>query len=70
MFYIDDARREYIARQAGDLGKNIMTVALASYFFEKFPLLMRIGICIIGIILIIIGFMIQPPKKGDYLWWY
>ncbi len=64
MFYIDYERRKYLAGQIGDLGKNVLTVALASYFFEKFPLFMRIGICIIGLILLIVGFLIQPPKKG------
>jgi len=36
MFYVDDVRQKYISKLFGDLGKNIMTVAFASYFFEKF----------------------------------
>ncbi len=48
----------------GDLGKNVLTVALASYFFEKFPLPVRISICIIGVILLILGFLMQPSEKG------
>ncbi len=64
MFHINDARWEYISRQAGDLGKNVLTIALASYFFERFPLPIRIGICIIGFILLIIGLLTQPSKKG------
>jgi len=43
---------------------QILTVALASYFFEKFPLPVRISICIIGVILLILGFLMQPSEKG------
>ena len=64
MFYVDYGRREYLARQIGDLGKNILTVAFASYFFEKFPLALRFGLCIIACLLLYIGFLIQPSKKG------
>ena len=64
MFTLDDARREYLARQIGDFGKNILTAAVASYFFEKFPLLMRLGLCILGFVCIFAGIFIQPAKKG------
>ena len=64
MFYIDDTRREYISRQIGDLGKNILTVSFASYFFEKFSLPIRISLCIMGVSFMIIGIFIQPVKKG------
>ncbi|MDO8674839.1 MAG: hypothetical protein Q7K71_01820 [Candidatus Omnitrophota bacterium] len=64
MFVIDDARREYMSRQIGDLGKNILTAAVASYFFEKFSLLMRFGLCILGLGFMVAGVLIQPSKKG------
>jgi len=64
MFYLDDARQKYISKLFGDLGKNIMTVAFASYFFEKFPLPVRLIICIIAVILMILGWFVQPVKKG------
>jgi hypothetical protein len=64
MFYVDDARQKYISKLFGDLGKNIMTVAFASYFFEKFSLPVRLSICIIAIILMILGLLVQPAKKG------
>ena len=64
MLVIDDARREYISRQSGTLGTNILTVAFASYFFEKFPLPIRISLCILGLGFIILGIFIQPVKKG------
>ena len=64
MSYTNKAKLEYLSEQIGDLGKNILTVAFASYFFEKFPLSLRIGICIIGCIFIYCGFLIKPSHKG------
>ena len=62
---IETSRREYIARQIGDLGKAILTVGLASYFFEKFPLTVRISLTLISFAFLIIGVFIQPRKKGE-----
>jgi len=64
MFYINDDRLKYLSKLFGDLGINIMTVAFASYFFEKFSLPVRLVICIIALILMILGLLIQPAKKG------
>jgi hypothetical protein len=63
MFYNDRAKQEYLASQLGDLGKNILTAACVSYFFETFPLPLRIGLCIMAIVLIFIGYLIQPSQK-------
>ena len=62
---LDHSRREYIARQVGDLGKAILTVGLASYFFEKFPLPVRISLTCISLAFLIAGVFIQPRKKGE-----
>ena len=64
MFSINDARKEYLADQFGDLGKNILTAACVSYFFETFPLPLRYGLCIMAIVLLVIGYLIQPSQKG------
>jgi hypothetical protein len=64
MFYVDDARLKYLSKLCADLGKNITTVAFASYFFEKFSLPLRFGLCIMGFILMFIGYIIQPSRKG------
>jgi hypothetical protein len=64
MFSINKARQEYLARQFGDLGKNILTAACVSYFFERFPLPLRFGLCIIAFVLLFIGYLIQPSRKG------
>ena len=68
MFYVDDTRREYLARQIGDLGKNILTAAIATYFFKDFALFLRFGMCIMGCVFLYIGFLIQPSKKGVQKW--
>jgi len=62
---IEYPRREYIARQVGDLGKAILTVGLASYFFEKFPMGARIGLTCSSLVFLVMGVFIQPRKKGD-----
>ena len=62
---IEHSRREYIARQVGDLGKAILTVGLASYFFEKFPLGVRISLSCSGVIFLVMGVFIQPRKQGE-----
>ena len=64
MFYMNEARKEYLSGQIGDLGKNILTVGFASYFFEKFPLSLRIGLCIIGRLCLCFGFLLKPANKG------
>ena len=64
MFAMNKDRQEYLSRQLGDLGKNIITAACVSYFFEKFPLPLRIALCIIACVLLVIGYLIQPSKKG------
>ncbi len=64
MFSMNKARLEYISKLLGDMGKNIMTVAFASYFFEKFSLPVRLIICIIAAVLMIAGLFFQPAKKG------
>jgi len=64
MFSMNKARQKYLSGQIGDLGKNILTVGFASYFFEKFPLSLRIGLCIIGCLLLYIGFLFKPSQKG------
>ncbi|MBI3313774.1 MAG: hypothetical protein HYZ83_06025 [Candidatus Omnitrophica bacterium] len=62
MILFDDSSREFIARNIADLGKAILTVGFASYFFEKFPLYMRIGFPLIGFILLFGGVVIHAWK--------
>jgi hypothetical protein len=66
-FIIDQNVIEFIAKIFCDLGKAILTVGFASYFFEKLILPLRIGFVIIGLVLLGISIilMMSKVKKGD-----
>ena len=55
---------EFIAKIFCDLGKAILTVGFASYFFEKLPLPMRIVFVILGMVMLLVSVAIFI-KKGD-----
>ena len=61
---ITKIRREFIAKIVADLGKTIFAIGLASYFFEKFPSLLKLALWIICIILLIGSIFIQPKDIG------
>jgi len=66
-FIIDQNVIEFIAKIICDLGKAILTVGFASYFFEKLIMPLRIGFVAIGIALLGISviLMMSKIKKGD-----
>ena len=53
---------EFVAKIFCDVGKNILTVGFASYFFKDLPLLFRIIFAILGVGFII--FSVWFIKKG------
>ena len=55
----------FIARTVTDIGKAIFAVALASYFFEKFPLLWRVSVSVSSIIFIFVGILMFPEEGGE-----
>ncbi len=63
----DSAERkiEFIAKTITDLGKAIVVVGLASYFFEKFPFVWRITVSILSVVLIFAGIFIYPERAGE-----
>ncbi len=63
MSIIDDSRREFIAKAVLNIGTAIFTVGLASYFFEKFPIALRIGLGITSVVFIVGSFFIHPRGK-------
>lgn len=65
MKIIDQARREFIAKNIADLGKAILTVGFASYFFERFVMWIRVGFAIAGILFFIASIFIHPRKGGN-----
>jgi hypothetical protein len=65
-FVIDQNVIEFIAKIICDLGKAILTVGFASYFFEKLVLPLRIAFVAIGIALLVISVIVMMNKiKGD-----
>lgn len=63
MAIIDEARRELIARIVADLGKTLFGIGLASYFFEKFPLALRVALGIACVVSLVGCVFIQPRKQ-------
>lgn len=59
----DINRREFIAKVIADLGKAIFTIGLASYFFEKFPSVLRIALWLICLTFLIGSIFIYPEEK-------
>lgn len=61
----DTTRREFIAKITADLGKAMFTIGLASYFFEKFSLGLKIILWFVCIFLFILSIFIHPTAKGE-----
>jgi len=53
MISVDKSSREFIAKIIADLGKAILTVGFASYFFERLPVTLRIAFVALGVLLLI-----------------
>ena len=58
----DSSVKEFIAKIVCDLGKAILTVGFASYFFEKLPLPLRLAFVVVGVIMIVISVLIIAWK--------
>ena len=65
MFIVDKDAREFIAKIIADLGKAILTVGFASYFFEKLPILFRVGFVMLGVIFLVASVMLYTWKGED-----
>ena len=61
----DINRREFIAKILADLGKAMFTIGLASYFFERFSMALKIILWFACIFLLILSIFIHPATKGD-----
>ena len=49
---------DFIAKYLGDLSKAILTICLASYFFEKMPLFLRLGLPVVAVVFLTISVII------------
>ena len=54
---------EFIAKVYCDLGKNIISIGFASYFFKDLPLPLRIVFAILGVSLVLLS-IFTMHKKG------
>ncbi len=63
MLTLHDETWEFIAKTITDLGKAILTVGFASYFFERLPLVLRIGLILLGFVFILCGIVIHERSK-------
>ncbi len=61
---IDVSRREFIAKLICDLGKTLFAVGIASYFFEKFPFGIKIGLTV-ACLISLVGSVYVQPSKGE-----
>ena len=64
MRLIDEARREFIAKNIADMGKAILTVGFASYFFERLPVWLRVAFVGLGCLFFVTSIFIFPRKGG------
>jgi hypothetical protein len=67
-FNINESVIEFIAKIFCDLGKAIITVGFASYFFEKLIWPLRIGFVLFGIVFLWVSVILIMNKveKGGH----
>ena len=56
---------EFVAKTFADVGKGILVVGFASYFFKEFPFTWRVTISILSLGLIVVSICIYPEKGGE-----
>lgn len=60
---LDDRRREFLAKIVADLGKAIIAVAFASYFFERLPMIFRWSLPLSAPGLLAVSIGIHPAER-------
>ena len=61
---LNKVAEEFTAKIYCDLGKNIISIGLASYFFKDLPLPFRFGFFILGIVLLFVSIHLIS-KQGE-----
>jgi hypothetical protein len=61
---LSKATEEFLAKIYCDLGKNIVSIGFASYFFKDLALPFRIGFVILGLSLLILSVYVFS-KQGE-----
>ena len=57
--------QDFIAKYLGDLSKAILTVGFASYFFEKLPMILRVGFFLTALAFFIYSVILIENKGGQ-----
>ena len=65
MLAIDQGCREFIAKNIADMGKAILTVGFASYFFERLPVLLRVGFVLLGFVCLTLSVYVYAWKGEE-----
>jgi hypothetical protein len=60
---ISDKRREFIAKIVADIGKTVLGIGLASYFFERFQWPLRVVLTMLGPGLLLWSIFIEPKER-------
>ncbi len=61
---LNKVAEEFTAKIYCDLGKNIVSIGFASYFFKDLPLPFRVGFVILGVSFLIVSVYLIS-KEGD-----
>ena len=61
---IKEETQEFIAKYLGDLSKAILTVGFASYFFEKLPVILRVGFIMVAVVFFVSSAILIENKGG------
>ena len=67
MIILHKEAEEFLAKIYCDLGKNILSIGVASYFFKDLPLFFRVGFGMLGIGLLVASVINinTLAKKGE-----
>jgi len=60
---ITEKRREFIAKIVADIGKTVIGISLASYFFERFQWPLRGRLTTLGPVFLVWSIFIEPKEK-------
>ena len=64
MIILQDETWEFVAKIISDLGKAVLTVGFASYFFEKLPATLRVGFIVAAVVFFVLSAIIIENKGG------
>jgi len=58
-----ESKKEFLAKTITDIGKAILAVGFASYFFERYDIVLRSLLSFCALLLIFIGYILFPKEN-------